>query len=136
MSLLTEMDGIEELNGVVVLAATNRPDVIVRSHRLRTSICHSQSRVLQDPALMRPGRLDRILYVSPPDLEARKQIFSINFGKMAVNADVDVEELAQIVSSSWVDSIETVKRLTFDFRLRRLRVAPELRSLLSVKTRR
>jgi len=46
MSLLTEMDGIEELNGVVVLAATNRPDVIVRYHRLRTSICHSQSRVL------------------------------------------------------------------------------------------
>ncbi|GAA5934880.1 AAA family ATPase AFG2 [Sporobolomyces koalae] len=77
MSLLTEMDGIEELNGVVVLAATNRPDVI-------------------DPALMRPGRLDRILYVSPPDFEARKQIFSINFSKMAVNADVDIDELAQI----------------------------------------
>ncbi|GAA5975600.1 hypothetical protein JCM5350_002664 [Sporobolomyces pararoseus] len=77
MSLLTEMDGIEELNGVVVLAATNRPDVI-------------------DPALMRPGRLDRILYVSPPDFEARKQIFSINFSKMAVNADVDVEELSRI----------------------------------------
>ncbi|GAA5832708.1 hypothetical protein JCM3766R1_004306 [Sporobolomyces carnicolor] len=77
MSLLTEMDGIEELNGVVVLAATNRPDVI-------------------DPALMRPGRLDRILYVSPPDFEARKQIFSINFSKMAVNSDVDVDELAGI----------------------------------------
>ncbi|GAA5876576.1 hypothetical protein JCM16303_003586 [Sporobolomyces ruberrimus] len=77
MSLLTEMDGIEELNGVVVLAATNRPDVI-------------------DPALMRPGRLDRILYVSPPDVEARKQIFSINFSKMAVHPDVDVAELAEI----------------------------------------
>ncbi|GAA6012932.1 hypothetical protein JCM11491_006233 [Sporobolomyces phaffii] len=77
MSLLTEMDGIEELNGVVVLAATNRPDVI-------------------DPALMRPGRLDRILYVSPPDVDARKQIFSINFAKMAVNRDVDVDELAEI----------------------------------------
>ena len=47
---------------------------------------------------MRPGRLDRILYVSPPDFEARKQIFSINFSKMAVNADVDVEELSRIVS--------------------------------------
>ncbi|GAA5915816.1 AAA family ATPase AFG2 [Sporobolomyces salmoneus] len=77
MSLLTEMDGIEELNGVVVLAATNRPDVI-------------------DPALMRPGRLDRILYVSPPDFEARKQIFSINFSKMAVNSDVQIDELAEI----------------------------------------
>ncbi|GJN87425.1 hypothetical protein Rhopal_000374-T1 [Rhodotorula paludigena] len=77
MSLLTEMDGIEELNGVIVLAATNRPDVI-------------------DPALMRPGRLDRILYVSPPDLEARKQIFRLNFAKMAVHDEVDVEELAQL----------------------------------------
>jgi AAA family ATPase len=48
---------------------------------------------------MRPGRLDRILYVSPPDFEARKQIFSINFSKMAVNADVNIEELAEIVSS-------------------------------------
>ncbi|GAA5879001.1 hypothetical protein JCM1840_007411 [Sporobolomyces johnsonii] len=75
MSLLTEMDGIEELNGVVVLAATNRPDVI-------------------DPALMRPGRLDRILYVSPPDLEARKQIFRLSFAKMAVHDEVDVDELA------------------------------------------
>ena len=46
---------------------------------------------------MRPGRLDRILYVSPPDFEARKQIFSINFSKMAVNSDVDVDELAGIV---------------------------------------
>ncbi|BGP30639.1 AAA+-type ATPase [Rhodotorula toruloides] len=77
MSLLTEMDGIEELNGVVVLAATNKPDVI-------------------DPALMRPGRLDRILYVSPPDLEARKQIFRLNFAKMAVNEDVSVDELAEL----------------------------------------
>ncbi|GAA5863803.1 hypothetical protein JCM3774_001163 [Rhodotorula dairenensis] len=77
MSLLTEMDGIEELNGVIVLAATNRPDVI-------------------DPALMRPGRLDRILYVSPPDFEARKHIFRITFAKMAVNDDVDIDELAAL----------------------------------------
>ncbi|GAA5821309.1 hypothetical protein JCM11251_004562 [Rhodosporidiobolus azoricus] len=77
MSLLTEMDGVEELNQVIVLAATNRPDVI-------------------DPALMRPGRLDRILYVSPPDLEARKQIFTIQFAKMAVGEDVEVEELAEL----------------------------------------
>ncbi|GAA5899427.1 hypothetical protein JCM8208_001643 [Rhodotorula glutinis] len=77
MSLLTEMDGIEELNGVVVLAATNRPDVI-------------------DPALMRPGRLDRILYVSPPDLDARKHIFRVNAAKMAVHDDVDVDELAAL----------------------------------------
>jgi AAA family ATPase len=81
LSLLTEMDGVEELNGVVVLAATNRPDVI-------------------DPALMRPGRLDRILYVRPPDQASRVEIFRLNFAKMAVAADVDKDELATIVSAS------------------------------------
>lgn len=48
---------------------------------------------------MRPGRLDRILYVSPPDLEARKHIFKIQFGKMAVAEDVDEGELAELVRS-------------------------------------
>ncbi|BGP14597.1 hypothetical protein JCM10213_001945 [Rhodosporidiobolus nylandii] len=79
MSLLTEMDGVEELNGVIVVAATNRPDVI-------------------DPALMRPGRLDRILYVSPPDFEARKRILEIQFAKMApgvLGEDVTVDEIAE-----------------------------------------
>jgi len=76
-TLLTEMDGIEELHGVTVLAATNRPDVI-------------------DSALMRPGRLDRILYVAPPDKSARTEIFRVNFQKMAVNADVDIERLAEM----------------------------------------
>ena len=47
---------------------------------------------------MRPGRLDRILYVSPPNLEARKHIFRITFAKMAVNEDVNVDELAELVS--------------------------------------
>ncbi|KAM0788531.1 hypothetical protein ACM66B_001659 [Microbotryomycetes sp. NB124-2] len=75
MSLLTEMDGIEELNGVVILAATNRPDVI-------------------DPALMRPGRLDRILYVAPPDFDSRVEIFKINTRAMAVESGLDLRELA------------------------------------------
>lgn len=47
---------------------------------------------------MRPGRLDRILYVSPPDLQSRKDIFRVNFQKMAVAADVDIAELATMVS--------------------------------------
>lgn len=100
MSLLTEMDGIEELNGVVVLAATNRPDVIVRAF---PPVPRPHERPLltgrraQDPALMRPGRLDRILYVSPPDLDARKHIFRVNAAKMAVHDDVDVDELAALV---------------------------------------
>lgn len=46
---------------------------------------------------MRPGRLDRILYVSPPDLESRKKIFSVNFSKMAIAPEVLVDELAIIV---------------------------------------
>lgn len=106
MSLLTEMDGIEELNGVVVLAATNRPDVIVsettscqtqRPARYEYSLALMVAKTLQDSALMRPGRLDRILYVSPPDLAARGDIFRLNFAKMAIAQDVDVQELADMV---------------------------------------
>ncbi|SCV67658.1 BQ2448_5269 [Microbotryum intermedium] len=77
MSLLTEMDGIEELNGVIVLGATNRPHVI-------------------DPALMRPGRLDRILYVAPPDHASRIEIFQLAFNRMSISSDVEVEELASM----------------------------------------
>ncbi|KAH8930425.1 AAA-domain-containing protein [Atractiella rhizophila] len=74
-SLLTEMDGIEELNGVTVLAATNRPEIL-------------------DSAILRPGRLDRILYVGPPNLEARKEIVQISLRNMSVGPDVDVNALA------------------------------------------
>jgi transitional endoplasmic reticulum ATPase len=56
--VLTELDGLEELKNVVVLAATNRPDMI-------------------DPALMRPGRLDRVIYVPPPDAGSRRKIFDV-----------------------------------------------------------
>jgi len=56
---LTEMDGLEELRNVVIIAATNRPDII-------------------DSALLRPGRFDRLLFVPPPDLEARRQIVRIH----------------------------------------------------------
>lgn len=74
-SLLNEMDGIEVLKDVIIIAATNRPDVI-------------------DSALMRPGRLDRLLYVTPPDLEARRQILLIQFSKMSIDDSVDLDELA------------------------------------------
>nr|XP_018261557.1 AAA family ATPase [Kwoniella dejecticola CBS 10117]OBR83715.1 AAA family ATPase [Kwoniella dejecticola CBS 10117] len=76
-SLLNEMDGVEELSGVTVVAATNRPDVL-------------------DSALMRPGRLDRILYVGAPDLATRKDIFRIRLSTMAVEPGVDIDELALI----------------------------------------
>ncbi|KAL7412221.1 P-loop containing nucleoside triphosphate hydrolase protein [Mrakia frigida] len=74
-SILNEMDGIEELVGVTVVAATNRPDVI-------------------DSAMLRPGRIDRILYVGPPSLESREEIFKIRLAQMAVEPGMDVKELA------------------------------------------
>ncbi|XP_053544174.1 ribosome biogenesis protein SPATA5 isoform X1 [Ictalurus punctatus] len=72
--LLTEMDGIEQLKDVTVLAATNRPDMI-------------------DKALMRPGRLDRIVYVPLPDAATRREIFSLQFRKMPVHPSVHLEDL-------------------------------------------
>lgn len=74
-SLLNEIDGVEELKGVVIVAATNRPTEI-------------------DPALLRPGRLDRHIYVAPPDEEARTQIISNNTKKFSLGDDVDIAELA------------------------------------------
>ncbi len=73
---LTEMDGLEELRNVVIIAATNRPDII-------------------DSALLRPGRFDRLLFVPPPDLEARKQIFKIHTVKTPLAEDVNVEDYAK-----------------------------------------
>ena len=66
--LLTEMDGLEELNDTIVIAATNRPDVL-------------------DTALLRPGRFDRIVLVGVPDKEARKSIFSIQMKEMPIEGD-------------------------------------------------
>ncbi len=75
--LLTELDGLEELRNVVVIAATNRPDII-------------------DPALLRPGRFDKLIYVPPPDRAARKEIFKIHLRKTPLGEDVDLERLAEI----------------------------------------
>ena len=72
---LTEMDGLEILTNVVVIGATNRPDII-------------------DPALLRPGRFDRILYVPPPDRESRLQIIKIHTKKKPLAEDVNIEDLA------------------------------------------
>lgn len=74
--LLVELDGIEPLKQVTVIAATNRPDII-------------------DKALLRPGRIDRILYVGPPDKESAKEIFKIELQKIAHASDVDTDVLAE-----------------------------------------
>jgi len=73
--LLTELDGLEVLSNVIIIAATNRPDII-------------------DAALLRPGRFDRLLYVPPPDKESRIQIFKIHTSKKPLAADVNIEALA------------------------------------------
>ncbi|MFB5599760.1 MAG: CDC48 family AAA ATPase [Nitrososphaeraceae archaeon] len=72
---LTELDGLEILTNVVVIGATNRPDII-------------------DPALLRPGRFDRILYVPPPDRDSRLQIINIHTKKKHLADDVNIEQLA------------------------------------------
>ena len=72
------MDGIDTLKDVTVLAATNRPDSI-------------------DPALLRPGRFDRVLYVAPPDYDARVEIIKINTRKIPNNlTNEQVKELASM----------------------------------------
>ena len=76
--LLTEMDGVESLVGVTVLAATNRPDMM-------------------DQALLRPGRLDRVVYVPLPDLETRKHILRIHTSKMPVK-DLNLDRIAEVTS--------------------------------------
>jgi transitional endoplasmic reticulum ATPase len=73
-ALLTELDGIEELRNVVVVAATNRPDLI-------------------DPALLRPGRIDRLVYVPPPDAAARTLILRAAARKVPLAPDVDLDAL-------------------------------------------
>jgi transitional endoplasmic reticulum ATPase len=73
--LLTELDGLEPLHNVVVIAATNRPDII-------------------DPALLRPGRFDRLVYIPPPSLEARKEILRIHTKGKPLDDDVDLDKLA------------------------------------------
>ncbi|KAM7022010.1 ATPase family gene 2 protein homolog A [Passerculus sandwichensis] len=74
--LLTEMDGIEQLKDVTILAATNRPDMI-------------------DKALLRPGRIDRIIYVPLPDAATRREIFRLRFQSMPVSDDVCLAQLVE-----------------------------------------
>ncbi|MBS9375628.1 AAA family ATPase [Rhodococcus sp. B50] len=74
-SLLTELDGVEPLRDVVVVGATNRPDLI-------------------DPALLRPGRLERLVFVPPPDADARAAILKTAGRSVPLDDDVDLDELA------------------------------------------
>ncbi|TLZ81997.1 MAG: AAA family ATPase, partial [Methanobacteriota archaeon] len=74
--ILTEMDGLEELHNVTVIAATNRMDLV-------------------DTALLRPGRFDRHIYIAPPDLATRKAILEIHTRKKPIAKDVDLDDIAR-----------------------------------------
>ena len=74
--LLTELDGIENLRGVVVLAATNRPDLL-------------------DPSMLRPGRFDTFIYLPLPNEETRKKILEVHTSKIPLAKDVDLGEIAK-----------------------------------------
>jgi len=74
-TILAEMDGLEELQSVVVIGATNRPNLV-------------------DPALLRPGRFDELVYVSVPDEKGRRRILGIHTAKMPLADDVDLDALA------------------------------------------
>ncbi len=89
--LLTELDGIEKLENVFVIAATNRPDLI-------------------DLALLRPGRIDRHIYVPPPDEKTRVEIFKVHTRNMPLAEDVDLEELARLTNFFTGADIEAVCR--------------------------
>jgi transitional endoplasmic reticulum ATPase len=117
-SLLTELDGIDELHGVVVIAATNRPDMV-------------------DPALLRPGRLERLIFVPPPDAAARKEIFAAAAAHTPLGDDVDLDALsAQTDGFSGADCAAIVRQAALGA-MRRSMDAPcvtaeDLRSVLAV----
>jgi transitional endoplasmic reticulum ATPase len=89
--LLTELDGIEELEDVVVIATSNRPDLI-------------------DPALLRPGRLDRHVHVPVPDEEARRAIFEVHTREKPLADDVDLDRLARRTEGYVGADVEAVTR--------------------------
>ncbi|MGC9148237.1 MAG: CDC48 family AAA ATPase [Sulfolobales archaeon] len=104
--LLTELDGIKPLRGVVVIAATNRPDLV-------------------DPALLRPGRFDRVIYVPPPDKNARLEILKIHTRKVPLAEDVDLTKLAEMTEGYSGADLEALVREAVLLALReRLEVRP------------
>ncbi|MEM4602012.1 MAG: AAA family ATPase, partial [Desulfurococcaceae archaeon] len=89
--LITELDGIKDLGNVVVLAATNRPDLV-------------------DHALLRPGRFDKLVYVPPPDFKARLEILRIHTRFLPLSADVDLYEVAQAAENYSGADLEALVR--------------------------
>src|SRR2546428_6777999 len=89
--LLTEMDGIEALVNVVVIGASNRPDMI-------------------DPAILRPGRFDRLIFVPPPDHATRLQILKIHTRNMPLAEGVDIDQITSQAAGYSGADLEAVCR--------------------------
>ncbi len=98
--LLAEMSGLEDLHGVIVIAATNRPDII-------------------DPALLRPGRLDRQILVHTPDDAARLEIFRVHTKSMPLASDVDINDVTSQTKGFSGADIEAVCREAALFAMRK-----------------
>ncbi|MCX8190626.1 MAG: CDC48 family AAA ATPase [Candidatus Aenigmarchaeota archaeon] len=89
--LLTEISGIEDIKNVVIIAATNRPDLV-------------------DPALLRPGRIEKLVFVPSPDEKGRLEILKIHTRKMPLGKDVDLEDLAKRIEGFSGADIEALCR--------------------------
>ncbi|KAJ3417576.1 AAA ATPase, CDC48 sub [Chytridiales sp. JEL 0842] len=109
-TLLNEMDGIETADGVLIVGATNRPDMI-------------------DAALMRPGRFDRVIYVPPPDSVARHAIFKIYTKDIQLDDDVDLQAMAEMTERYTGADIESVCREAAILALRESKGAGEIFAL-------
>ena len=106
--LLTEMSGIEEMEGVSVIATTNRPDII-------------------DPALLRPGRFDKLIYVPAPDEKTRLEILKVHTKGMPLKG-VNLEKLAKDTDGYSGADIEALAREAAMFALREDSKAKEITS--------
>ncbi len=89
--LLTELDGLEEMENVMVIGATNRPDMI-------------------DPALLRSGRFDRLVMIGEPDMDGRERILNIHTGETPMAADVNLTEIAEITDGYVGSDLESIAR--------------------------
>jgi len=125
--LLVEMDGFESNEGVILVAATNRPDVL-------------------DPALLRPGRFDRRIVVNPPDVKGREGILAVHTRKIPLSDDVNIHvlargtsgfsgaDLANLVNEAALNAArynqKTVRMMDFEFAKDKVMMGSERRSMI------
>lgn len=128
--LLVEMDGFESNEGVILIAATNRPDVL-------------------DPALLRPGRFDRQISISLPDILGREKILEVHMKKIALGPDVNIKRIAQgtpgfsgadlanVVNEAALVAARREKKIVtmedFEFARDKVMMGPEKRSLVIIE---